>query len=154
MIYITSKMALRIYSIKQSSHNGYSSSSQIEYKEVSLLTNSQLRSSIFHIHIPYYYFIVNKVVAMEATRIKVNSREKGLVAIMTNNGIISCYDDETRLLWKVSIYENSLINLSNMVVTNAALKFINKPTDKANHVLYAVISYSMSRKHLLKACMI
>ena len=89
---------------------------------------------------------------MEVTRFKVATQEKGLIALLSNNGIISCYDDDLRLIWKVSIYENSLINLSNIIVTNAALKFLNMETNGVSHVLYAVISYSMGRKHLLKAC--
>lgn len=89
---------------------------------------------------------------MEVTRIHMNSHERGLIAILTNNGIISCYDDDMQLLWKVSIYENNLINLSNLVVTNAALKFLHMETKGVQHVLYAVISYSMGRKYLLKAC--
>lgn len=89
---------------------------------------------------------------MKATRIHVNSQEKGIIALLSNNGIISCYDESTRLLWKVSIYENSLINLSNVVITNSALQFYNQDTNGKQHVLYAVISYSIGRRHLLKAC--
>lgn len=81
-----------------------------------------------------------------------NTHEKGLIALLSNNGIISCYDDDLHLIWKVSIYENSLINLSNIVVTNSALKFLNMDTNGVKNVLYAVISYSMGRRHLLKAC--
>ena len=100
----------------------------------------------------YFYCVVNKVIALKATRIHVNSQEMGIVALLSNNGIISCYDESTRLLWKVSIYENSLINLSNIVVTNSALQFYNLDTNKNPHVLYAAISYSIGRRHLLKAC--
>lgn len=89
---------------------------------------------------------------MEATRITVNSREKGLIAILSNNGIVSCYDESMHLLWKVSIYENSLINLNNVIVTNAALKFYTQESKNVQHVLYAIISYSIGRKHLMKAC--
>ena len=89
------------------------------------------------------------ITSMVANRIRFNQGDYGIIAILSNNGIISCYDESLRLLWKVSIYESNLINMSNLLVSNSALS-IEKRGDQ--YVLLVVISYSMSRKHLIKAC--
>ena len=86
---------------------------------------------------------------MVANRISFNQGDYGIIAVLSNNGIVSCYDESLHLLWKVSIYESNLINMSNLLVSNSALS-IEKRGDQ--HVLLVVISYSMSRKHLVKAC--
>ena len=88
---------------------------------------------------------------MKVQRIQVQNDVYGVIAVLSNNGIISCYDESLRLLWKVSIYESSLLNMSNLIVSNSALSIEQKD---GLPVLYVVISYSMSRKHLIKACSI
>ena len=70
---------------------------------------------------------------------------------MSNNGIISCYDESLQLLWKISIYENNLINMSTLTVSNSALTISKQASGFARNVIYVVISYSVSRKHFIKA---
>ena len=89
------------------------------------------------------------IIAMKAQRIHIQNDVFGVIAILSNNGIISCYDESLRLLWKVSIYESSLLNMSNLIVSNSALSIEQQD---GIPVLYVVISYSMSRKHLIKGC--
>lgn len=81
---------------------------------------------------------------MKAYRIEQGSQKMGVIAILTNNGILSCYDEFLRLLWKVSIYETNLINMSNLVITNSALFF-------SHHSLYVSISYSLHHASIMKA---
>ena len=74
--------------------------------------------------------------------------------VLSDNGILSCYDEVLQLQWKVSIYENSLINLSNLVISNGAIYISNYGLRDAQNVLYVTISFSLSPKHLVKACTI
>ena len=86
---------------------------------------------------------------MKAQRIHIQNDVFGVIGILSNNWSISCYDESLRLLWKVSIYESSLLNMSNLIVSNSALSIEQQD---GIPVLYVVISYSMSRKHLIKGC--
>ena len=70
---------------------------------------------------------------------------------MSNNGIISCYDESLRLLWKISVYESNLINMSTLIVSNSALTISKQRTCGVPSVIYVSISYSISPKHFIKA---
>lgn len=89
------------------------------------------------------------VVAMTAKRLQMDHDAYGVVVVLNNHGIISCYSDSLKLLWKVSIYESSLINMSNLMISNSALSIEKRGSQ---YVVYVTISYSMSRKHLMRAC--
>ncbi|KNB42103.1 fhypothetical protein [Blastocystis sp. subtype 4] len=134
LILVTTNLYLRIYQFSHESVSIYKNSHESSYKEVSLLSSTQLRSS-------------TSIIAMKAQRIHIQNDVFGVIAILSNNGIISCYDESLRLLWKVSIYESSLLNMSNLIVSNSALSIEQQD---GIPVLYVVISYSMSRKHLIK----
>ena len=86
---------------------------------------------------------------MTAERLQMDHEAVGVVVVLNNHGIISCYSDSMKLLWKVSIYESSLINMSNLIISNSALSIEKRVSQ---YVVYVTISYSMSRKHLLRAC--
>ena len=58
---------------------------------------------------------------MTAKRLQMDHDAYGVVVVLNNHGIISCYSDSLKLLWKVSIYESSLINMSNLMISNSAL---------------------------------
>lgn len=135
LIAVTSNMVLRIYQLKHTSSLSYGVSNQLSYKEVSLLSNVQLHNNV-------------AVVAMTAERLQMDHEAVGVVVVLNNHGIISCYSDSMKLLWKVSIYESSLINMSNLIISNSALSIEKRGSQ---YVVYVTISYSMSRKHLLRA---
>lgn len=86
---------------------------------------------------------------MTAKRLQMDHDAYGVVVVLNNHGIISCYSDSLKLLWKVSIYESSLINMSNLMISNSALSIEKRGSQ---YVVYVTISYSMSRKHLMRAC--
>ena len=146
---MTSSLSLRIYSFSAKQHSFYGSTAQNSFREVSLLSNSQLRSSI------YIWMsispIVDNIIAIAADRIEIGNHLLGIVVIMSNNGIISCYDESLRLLWKISVYESNLINMSTLIVSNSALTISKQRTCGVPSVIYVSISYSISPKHFIKA---
>lgn len=82
---------------------------------------------------------------MKAYRTEYEGRSIGVIAILTNNGILSCYNEQLRLKWKVSIYETNLINMSNLFITTSALSF-------SHTSLYVAISYSLYHTSVVKTC--
>ena len=80
---------------------------------------------------------------MKAYRTEYEGRNIGVIAILTNNGILSCYNEQLRLKWKVSIYETNLINMSNLFITTSALSF-------SHTSLYVAISYSLYHTSVIK----
>ena len=95
--------------------------------------------------------IVDNIIAIAADRIEIGNHLLGIVVIMSNNGIISCYDESLRLLWKISVYESNLINMSTLIVSNSALTISKQKTCGVRSVIYVSISYSISPKHFIKA---
>ena len=95
--------------------------------------------------------IVDNIIAIAADRIEIGNHLLGIVVIMSNNGIISCYDESLRLLWKISVYESNLINMSTLIVSNSALTISKQRTCGVPSVIYVSISYSISPKHFIKA---
>lgn len=87
--------------------------------------------------------IVHSIVCMKAYHTQYEGRNIGVIAILTNNGILSCYNEQLRLKWKVSIYEANLINMSNLLITTSALSF-------SHNSVYVAISYSLYHTSVVK----